>query len=78
MASFMAMAMAIRVFVFMVMLPWLDLAMAMADESVDAPRFTTVHTESHFDIRLYRPSSWMTAPLSEISFEIATLRGFHK
>lgn len=62
----------------MVMLPWLALAMAMADESVDAPQFTTVHTESHFDIRLYRPSSWMTAPLSEISFEIATLRGFHK
>ncbi|KAI5067898.1 hypothetical protein GOP47_0016243 [Adiantum capillus-veneris] len=47
--------------------------------ATETPQFTTVHTESSFEIRLYRPMAWMTAPiLHQSSFQHATLMGSHK
>ncbi|KAJ0105566.1 hypothetical protein Patl1_18080 [Pistacia atlantica] len=37
-----------------------------------------VHSESDFDVRLYTESTWMSAPVCELSFEKATLFGFHR
>ncbi|KAF9625313.1 hypothetical protein IFM89_021438 [Coptis chinensis] len=45
---------------------------------IESPQFTVVHTESDFEIRLYRDSAWMSAPVRDISFEKATKLGFHR
>ncbi|OVA19874.1 SOUL heme-binding protein [Macleaya cordata] len=45
---------------------------------IETPQYTVIHTESDFEIRLYRESSWMSAPVREISFEKATKQGFHR
>ncbi|XP_020520875.1 heme-binding protein 2 isoform X2 [Amborella trichopoda] len=47
-------------------------------EGIESPQFTVIHTESDFEIRLYRESSWMSAPVQEISFVKATKQGFHR
>ncbi|KAK2993212.1 hypothetical protein RJ640_005180 [Escallonia rubra] len=47
-------------------------------DAIESPQFTVVHSESEFEIRLYRDSAWMTAPVKEISFEKATRDGFHR
>eukprot|EP00252_Welwitschia_mirabilis_P018297 TRINITY_DN40666_c0_g1_i1.p1 TRINITY_DN40666_c0_g1~~TRINITY_DN40666_c0_g1_i1.p1 ORF type:complete len:219 (+),score=38.80 TRINITY_DN40666_c0_g1_i1:113-769(+) len=47
--------------------------------SLEKPQYTVIHTESDFEIRLYRDSSWMsTDPLHLLSFEKATRKGFHR
>ncbi|KAL2321803.1 hypothetical protein Fmac_026182 [Flemingia macrophylla] len=46
--------------------------------AVESPQYTTVHSESDFEIRLYRTSVWMSAPALDISFEKATWNGFHR
>lgn len=46
--------------------------------NLESPQFTVVHSESDFEIRLYRETSWMSAPSLEISFEKATRQGFHR
>jgi len=68
------------------MYAWMVLAMAMAvvsgaaalPESIESPQYTVVHSESDFEIRLYRPSTWITTPVEDISFSKATQIGFHK
>ncbi|XP_010248576.1 PREDICTED: heme-binding protein 2-like [Nelumbo nucifera] len=45
---------------------------------IESPQFTVVHSESDFEIRLYRESSWISAPVRGISFEKATREGFHR
>ncbi|KAI3902757.1 hypothetical protein MKW92_050187 [Papaver armeniacum] len=45
---------------------------------IETPQFTVIHTESDFEVRLYRDSSWMSAPVREMSFEKATKLGFHR
>ncbi|MQM21000.1 hypothetical protein Taro_054029 [Colocasia esculenta] len=45
---------------------------------VESPQFTVVHAESEFEVRLYRESSWMSAPSREFSFDRATKQGFHR
>lgn len=62
---------------------WLTvLAMAMAvvvvSADIESPQYTVVHAESDFEIRLYRPSTWITTPVEDISFSKATQIGFHK
>lgn len=58
------------------------LAMAMAvgvvSADIESPQYTVVHAESDFEIRLYRPSTWITTPVEDISFSKATQIGFHK
>ncbi|XP_077219844.1 uncharacterized protein LOC143854021 [Tasmannia lanceolata] len=45
---------------------------------IESPQFTVVHSESDFEIRLYRDSSWMSASVRGISFDKATKEGFHR
>ena len=46
--------------------------------AIESPQYTVVHSESDFEIRLYRQSMWMSAPAKDISFEKATKFGFHR
>ncbi|PON59685.1 SOUL heme-binding protein [Trema orientale] len=46
--------------------------------AIESPEYTVVHSESEFEIRLYRQSSWMSAPVRDISFEKATRNGYHR
>ncbi|EEF51963.1 heme-binding protein 2 [Ricinus communis] len=45
---------------------------------IEKPQYQVIHAESDFEVRLYYESSWMAAPVTEISFEKATLDGFHR
>lgn len=46
--------------------------------ATESPQYTVIHSESDFEVRLYRDSAWMSAPTDEISFEKATKLGFHR
>ncbi|GMY14886.1 heme-binding protein 2-like [Fagus crenata] len=46
--------------------------------AIESPQYSVVHSESDFEIRLYRNSTWMSAPVKDISFEKATRLGFHR
>ncbi|XP_062168297.1 uncharacterized protein LOC133874486 [Alnus glutinosa] len=46
--------------------------------ALESPQYTVVHSESNFEIRLYRDSTWMSAPVKDISFDKATKLGFHR
>ena len=46
--------------------------------AIESPQYTVVHSELDFEIRLYRQSTWMSAPAKDISFEKATKFGFHR
>ncbi|KAA8540796.1 hypothetical protein F0562_024285 [Nyssa sinensis] len=46
--------------------------------AIESPQFTVVHSESDFEVRFYRDSAWMSAPVKEISFQKATRDGFHR
>ncbi|KAJ7956208.1 Heme-binding protein 2 [Quillaja saponaria] len=47
-------------------------------DAIESPQYTVLHSESDFQIRLYRKSSWMSAPVRDISFKKATRNGFHR
>lgn len=47
-------------------------------KAIESPPYAVVHTESDFEIRLYRESTWMSAPVRELSFQKATVFGFHR
>ncbi|KAF5732167.1 heme-binding protein 2-like [Tripterygium wilfordii] len=47
-------------------------------EAIESPQYTVVHKESDFEVRLYRESKWISAPVRELSFQKATLFGFHR
>lgn len=46
--------------------------------AIESPQYDVVHTESDFEIRFYRKSTWMSAPVQDLSFEKATKHGFHR
>ncbi|KAG6496003.1 heme-binding protein 2-like [Zingiber officinale] len=46
--------------------------------AIESPQYTVIHSESDFEVRLYRKSVWMSAPTDQISFEKATRLGFHR
>ncbi|KAG7019806.1 Heme-binding protein 2, partial [Cucurbita argyrosperma subsp. argyrosperma] len=46
--------------------------------AIESPQYDVVHTESDFEIRFYRKSTWMSAPVQDLSFEKATKYGFHR
>ncbi|KAK3439910.1 hypothetical protein EUGRSUZ_B00246 [Eucalyptus grandis] len=54
------------------------LGAALLCSAAELPPYTVVHQESDFEVRLYRESTWMSAPVRDISFEKATLNGFHR
>ncbi|XP_020591874.1 heme-binding protein 2-like [Phalaenopsis equestris] len=45
---------------------------------IESPQYTVIHSESDFEIRVYRESTWMSASSDKISFEKATKLGFHR
>ncbi|TVU23041.1 hypothetical protein EJB05_32786 [Eragrostis curvula] len=62
-------------------LPFLLLAVALllpAGRCSETPQYTTVHTESDFEVRQYRNTVWMSAPSDHSSFHVATKLGFHR
>ncbi|KAK9278191.1 hypothetical protein L1049_027752 [Liquidambar formosana] len=64
--------------------PWLSfslvnlLCVIALSKAIESPQYTVIHSESDFEIRLYRESAWMSAAAREISFEKATRSGFHR
>lgn len=46
--------------------------------AIESPQYTIVHSESDFEIRFYRKSTWMSAPVQDPSFGKATRNGFHR
>lgn len=46
--------------------------------ALETPSYNLVHSESDFEIRLYGNSSWMSAPVREVSFQKATVDGFNR
>ncbi|KAB5525010.1 hypothetical protein DKX38_022759 [Salix brachista] len=47
-------------------------------KAIESPQYEVVHAESDFEVRSYVNSTWMSAPVNELSFEKATLFGFHR
>ncbi|GAB2289491.1 hypothetical protein Dimus_023801 [Dionaea muscipula] len=62
------------------LLVWLlsSLIFLQVCSATESPQYTVVHTESDFEIRLYRDSVWMCAVVDDISFDKATKTGFHR
>ena len=54
------------------------LALICVANAIESPQYTVVHLESDFEVRLYRSSVWMSAPARDLSFQKATLNGFHR
>ncbi|OAY32549.1 heme-binding protein 2 [Manihot esculenta] len=46
--------------------------------AVESPKYLLVHSESDYEIRLYREVSWIYALVQETSFEKSTEDGFHR
>ncbi|XP_062188841.1 uncharacterized protein LOC133892121 isoform X1 [Phragmites australis] len=60
-------------------LPLLLVALLLpASLGSETPQYTTVHSESDFEVRLYRDTVWMSAPSDRSSFHVATKLGFHR
>ncbi|XP_017253679.1 uncharacterized protein LOC108223774 [Daucus carota subsp. sativus] len=74
-AAFMTMMMMMSVMVCLKMIT----TNATESTQYESPEYTLVHSESDYEIRLYRVAAWMIAPVkSQISFEKATRNGFHR
>lgn len=46
--------------------------------AIESPQYTVIHSQSDFEIRVYRNSTWMSAPVNHLSFHQATKLGFHR
>ncbi|GJS87542.1 heme-binding protein 2-like protein, partial [Tanacetum coccineum] len=44
----------------------------------ESPEYKVIETESEYEVRLYKESVWMTAPVKQTSFRSATNDGFHR
>ncbi|XP_021889040.1 heme-binding protein 2-like isoform X2 [Carica papaya] len=53
-------------------------AVVVPCKAIESPQYMVVHSESDFDIRLYWDSTWMSASVRDLSFQKATLYGFHR
>ncbi|KAK4263160.1 hypothetical protein QN277_028616 [Acacia crassicarpa] len=47
-------------------------------EAIESPNYTVAASESDFEIRLYRESSWLSASVQGTSFTQSTRIGFHR
>ncbi len=45
---------------------------------IETPTYTVVHLESDFEIRLVRPTVWVSVSVDDISFNQATQCGVHR
>lgn len=57
---------------------WVTLNLVAATKAIESPRYTVVHSDSDFEIRVYSESTWMSAPVDHLSFHQATKLGFHR
>ncbi|XVF85027.1 hypothetical protein PTKIN_Ptkin17bG0085600 [Pterospermum kingtungense] len=46
--------------------------------TIESPQYKVVHSESDFEIRLYKEISWMSALVHGTSFNNSTKEGFHR
>ncbi|XP_021762881.1 heme-binding protein 2-like [Chenopodium quinoa] len=46
--------------------------------AIESPHYSVIHSESDFEIRIYKKSTWMSAPVNHLSFHQATKLGFHR
>ncbi|GLU03118.1 hypothetical protein SLE2022_203350 [Rubroshorea leprosula] len=53
-------------------------AVAGGGYAIESPKYTVIHSESDFEIRLYAESSWMSALVRGTSFQESTKDGFHR
>lgn len=61
---------------FVVVICW---KLFLSGHAIESPAYTVIHLESDFEIRLYRETSWVSAPVQgSDSFEKATKDGFHR
>ncbi|KAF8016383.1 hypothetical protein BT93_H1784 [Corymbia citriodora subsp. variegata] len=54
------------------------LTIVPSDHAIESPSYTVVLLATDFEIRLYRNSTWLSAPLQGTSFEESTKEGFHR
>ncbi|XP_034696705.1 heme-binding protein 2-like [Vitis riparia] len=52
--------------------------LVVSGHAIDSPQYTVVHSQSDFQIRLYRQSSWMSATVHGTSFNKSTKDAFHR
>ncbi|XP_048427605.1 heme-binding protein 2-like [Pyrus x bretschneideri] len=53
--------------------------LVLSGHAIESPPYRVVHSESEFELRLYKESSWMSALVQDTtSFEKATKDGFHR
>lgn len=51
----------------------------LSSHAIESPQYILIHSESEFEIRLYKDCSWMTAIVQgTTSFEQSTKDGFHR
>ncbi|KAJ7943679.1 heme-binding protein 2-like [Quillaja saponaria] len=52
--------------------------LVLSVHAIESPQYTVVRSESEFEIRLYKESSWMSALVQGTSFQKSTKDGFHR
>ncbi|KAL6190429.1 hypothetical protein ACLB2K_036827 [Fragaria x ananassa] len=68
-----------RLFILIIICYLCGSAVELSGQAVESPQYRVVHSESDFEVRLYRESSRMSAQVLETtSFEKATKDGFHR
>lgn len=57
----------------------LIIASCLRGQAIESPQYNVIHSESDFEIRMYKESIWMSAFLQgNTSFEDTTKDGFHR
>ncbi|KAL2936115.1 Heme-binding protein 2 [Bienertia sinuspersici] len=62
----------------LIMIVAIFVTLLTATYAIESPLFSVIHSESEFEIRVYRDSTWMSAPVNHLSFHQATKLGFHR
>lgn len=57
---------------------WMAANMVATTKAIESPQYSVIHSESDFEIRVYRESTWMSAHVNHLSFHQATKLGFHR
>ncbi|KAF8016385.1 hypothetical protein BT93_H1786 [Corymbia citriodora subsp. variegata] len=55
-----------------------SLTILPSDHAIESPQYAVALLATNFEIRLYRNSIWVSAPLRGTSFEKSTEEGFHR
>ncbi|XVF02511.1 hypothetical protein REPUB_Repub04eG0181700 [Reevesia pubescens] len=55
-----------------------DNCLVLSAYTIESPQYGVLHSESDFEIRLYKEMSWMSALVHGTSFQNSTKDGFHR